>query len=325
MKNLKFEIVEEAPPGEKFKQLFEKNWPAYRAWFLDEGESARPTYLECVSALKEYMPVLFPLYEQLLSLLDADDLQARFLSLYQPPPFYSGCSQLIAKGQNSALIRNYDFPPILCEGTILHSQWLGKKVIAMADCVWGALDGMNDAGLSVSIAYGGRLQKGEGFGITIVLRYVLETCTTVDEAIAVFKRIPVHLDYNVALLDKNGDHATLFVTPGREVRVTLETTSTNHQEPLDSETKLFLEDSQIRLDALNAFANLPMQSPQETVAFFLQPPLYRSHQLYPSGTLYTAAYYPNQGLVNYLWPHQNLVLSFDQFSEQELHVLYEPI
>ena len=52
----------------------------------------------------------------------------------------------------------------------------------MSDCLWGLLDGMNDAGLAVSLAFGGRRVLGDGFGIPLVVRYVLETCATVDEA-----------------------------------------------------------------------------------------------------------------------------------------------
>ncbi len=323
MKNLKFEIIKEAEPGEKFKQLFEKNWPSYRAWYLDEGETARPTYLECITALKRYMPELFPVYEQLLALLDADDLKSRFLSLYRPPPFYSGCSQLIAKREKAALIRNYDFPAMLCEGTIMDSQWLGKSVIAMSDCVWGALDGMNDSGLAVSIAYGGRFVEGDGFGITIVVRYVLETCTSVQEAIQAFKRIPVHLDYNIALLDKTGEHATLFIAPDRDLWVSRTTTSTNHQDTEEQAT-LFLEDSMTRLNALNQLALSYQQSIQEITLQFLLPPIYRPQQKYQSGTLYTAAYFPKEGKVNYLWPTQSLTLSFDQFTEQGVPVFCQP-
>ena len=320
MKTLQFEVVNENLPGKKFSQLFNKNWSAYRAWYLDEGENVRPTYLECISAIKKYMPEIYPLYQQVIKLLDADDLQARFLSLYRPPPFFSACSQLIVKQDQPALIRNYDFPPLLCEGVILHSQWLDKKVIAMADCVWGALDGINEDGLAVSIAYGGRLVEGDGFGITIVIRYILETCSTVDDAVEVFRRVPVHLDYNIALVDRSGEHATVFIAPDREVCVTRATTSTNHQ---GGEEALFLKDSQIRLDVLNTLAGLKQQSAEETATQFLYPPLYRPHALYDSGTLYTAAYYPERGEVNYLWPHRRLALSFDSFNEADVQIAYE--
>ncbi|MEH6576545.1 MAG: C45 family peptidase [Amphritea sp.] len=323
MKNLQFEVIKENYPAEKFSQLFKQNWPAYRAWYLDEGEAARPTYLECIQALKQHMPELYPLYKDILKLLDCDDLQARFLSLYCPPPFFSGCSQLIVKKPQPALIRNYDFPPILCEGTILHSKWLGNNVIAMADCIWGALDGMNESGLAVSIAYGGRLVEGVGFGITIVMRYVLETCSSVEEAIAAFSRIPIHLDYNIALVDSSGQHATVFIAPDRETCVTRATTSTNHQGTSEDDKALFLADSMIRLEALNALAAPAAPSNQDAILSFLNPPLYRPHHVYDSGTLYTAAYYPQEGIVNYLWPHNSLSLCFGETGQTKLQIHYE--
>jgi predicted choloylglycine hydrolase len=322
VKSLNFDLIKEATPGEKFSRLFEQNWPAYRAWYLDEGELARPTYLECIKALKKHMPELYPLYKEIIEMLDCDDLQARFLSLYRPPPFYSGCSQLILKRQQKALIRNYDFPPILCEGTVMHSEWLGKKVIAMTDCIWGALDGMNDSGLAVSIAYGGRLLQGDGFGITIVLRYVLETCATVEEAVAVFQRIPVHLDYNIALLDKSGQHATVFIAPGHDTVTTGATTSTNHQGSTTEGTELFLDDSVIRLNALNTLASTINQDPNTNVTQFLKPPIFRPHHLYDSGTLYTAAYYPEEGTISYHWQNEYQNLSFENFQEKNIHIHY---
>lgn len=321
MNNLQFDVVDEKTPGDKFSWLFNRSWPAYRAWYLDEGEAARPSYLECISALNEYMPELVPLYQDLIKLLDCDDLQARFLSLYCPPTFYCGCSQLIYKKQEQAIIRNYDFPAFLCEGTVLRSEWLGQKVIGMADCVWGVLDGINDSGLGVSINYGGRLVEGKGFGITIVVRYILQTCNTVEEAIAVLKRVPVHLDYNIALLDKEGNHATVFIAPDRDICVTQATTSTNHQGPQEPGKPLFLEDSVLRLETLNTLAAPRDMMLGQTVTEFLQPPLYRTHEN-ASGTLYTAVYNPTEGSVNYIWPQFSLNLSFDIFTEQTLDIHY---
>lgn len=321
MKTLQFDVIDELTPGAKFSLLFTKSWPAYRAWYLDEGEAARPSYLECITALKQYMPELVPLYQQLITLLDCDDLQARFLSLYCPPPFYSGCSQLIYKKQESVIVRNYDFPAFLCEGTILRSGWLNKQTIAMADCVWGVLDGINDSGLGVSINYGGRLVEGKGFGITIVVRYILETCSSVEEAISVLRRVPVHLDYNIALLDKAGNHATVFIAPDRDLCVTQATTSTNHQGPQEPGKPLFLEDSVLRLETLNSLAAPRDTTLGQTVTQFLHPPLYRCHEN-SSGTLYTAVYNPAAGSVNYVWPQYSLNLTFDQFTEQTLDIQY---
>ncbi len=36
-------------------------WPAYRAWYLKEGESARPDLSTCRRMLERWMPELEPL------------------------------------------------------------------------------------------------------------------------------------------------------------------------------------------------------------------------------------------------------------------------
>ena len=72
----------------------------------------------------------------------------------------------------------------------------------MSDCLWGLLDGMNDAGLAVSLTFGGRACVGDGFGIPLVVRYLLETCATVAEARAALDRVPVNLAHNLTLVDR---------------------------------------------------------------------------------------------------------------------------
>ena len=51
------------------------------------------------------------------------------------------------------LARNYDYAPERLEGSILHTRWV-RPVIGSGDCAWGLLDGLNDAGLAVSLAFG---------------------------------------------------------------------------------------------------------------------------------------------------------------------------
>lgn len=319
MTHLKLEVIEEVSPSAKLASLFEQNWPAYERWYLDEGEAARPNYLECQNAIKQYMPEILPLYNELLDLFECNDLQARFLSLYNPPPFFCGCSQLISLREQPVLIRNYDFPSLLFEGVVMKSQWLNLQVIAMSDCIWGALDGINNAGLAVSLAYGGRKKVGEGFGIAIVIRYILETCSNALQAIDVLRKIPVHLDYNVALVDANSDSYTVYICPGEEVIVSQELCSTN-QQPFDpANEQLFLQDSQERLRALESITHAPYTT-QQSIDAFLYPPLYRPHENNQSGTLYTAAYFPHALSLCYMWPNRYLALSFENYLEQQINI-----
>ena len=112
------------------------------------------------------------------------------LSLWNPPAFAPGCSQLVTSGPERALLRNYDYDPALFEGVSLSSQWGERRVIGTSDCLWGLLDGMNDRGLAVSLTFGGLPGTGGGFAIPLVVRYLLEVCDTVDRGASRDRRDP---------------------------------------------------------------------------------------------------------------------------------------
>ena len=181
--------------------LFEERWPAYRRWYLQDGDGARPSLEEARSALVRHMPELVPAWSALVAAVGADELGARMLTLYDPPPLLSGCSQAALRGE-AALVRNYDYDPNLFDAVVLQTQFTDTRVIGMADQLWGLLDGVNDRGLAVSFTFGGRRGAGRGFSIPIVVRYLLETCSTVADGVAALTRIPVQAAYNVTLVDR---------------------------------------------------------------------------------------------------------------------------
>ncbi|MBI3453087.1 MAG: hypothetical protein HY057_09755, partial [Rhodospirillales bacterium] len=217
---LLFRAIADDREGVKWRALFDEHWPAYRHWYLGEGIEARPTYRDCRANLRAAMPELLPTYERLCDLAGGGDMAARFLSLYRPPAYITGCSQAIWPGDEPILLRNYDYSPALCEGVILLSRWHGRAVLAMVDCLWGALDGVNEAGLAVSLTFGGRRVVGDGFGVPLILRYILEFCDTTADAVAVLKRVRSHMAYNVTAIDKSGAFATALMAPDGETRIT---------------------------------------------------------------------------------------------------------
>src|SRR5919108_3777432 len=116
---LAFRAIDEPTPGPRWRAQFEKNWPAYQRWYLSERTRPPPTYLASKKALEAAMPELMPIYERLVELAGGGDMAARFLSLYCPAPYISGCSQLaLNTADGPALIRNYDYSTLLCEGTL---------------------------------------------------------------------------------------------------------------------------------------------------------------------------------------------------------------
>ncbi|HMU51768.1 MAG TPA: C45 family autoproteolytic acyltransferase/hydrolase, partial [Geminicoccaceae bacterium] len=256
----RFHAVRESGPGPKLAAIFARYWPGYRAFWAREGVDARPSRAECAAALRRHMPELVPVWRALVEAVDGGDEQARFLSLWCPPDFRHGCTQAIWARRPYAILRNYDYPPTMFDAVLLRAGLTGSDTLAMADCVWGVLDGLNRAGLALSLAFGGRDASGPGFGITLVLRYLLETCADVDEALAALRRIPVHLCYNIALLDRSGNHATVEVSPDRGVELRAGTISANRQGGSSWPDSVYLHDT-VRREALLAAA---MSNPAET-------------------------------------------------------------
>ncbi len=310
--------VREDRPGPRWKALFDEFWPAYQAWFLKEGEFARPTYHDAVAALRQHMPELMPLYEELVELAGGSDRVARCLSLYRPTPYLTGCSQVVWTGEVPALIRNYDYSPSLWEAVVLSSKWGRRRVIAMTDCLWGALDGINDAGLVVSLSFGGAKRVGDGFGCPLLLRYLLEECRTAAEASAILRRVPIHMAYNITALDAKGDFVTGYLSPGRDPVLRRWPIATNHQEKVEWKEYARATSSQAREQFLAERLGDPQETSDALAGRFLEPPLFNERYDRALGTLYTAVYSPVRKEVEYRWRGRSMRQSLRTFREGEL-------
>lgn len=314
--DLTLHSIREDQPGPRWLALFERYWPAYQQWFLSQGHQARPGYVTSLKKLRQYMPELLPIYEQLVELSGGGDLAARFLSLYRPPPYLFGCSQAVWSRHQPILVRNYDYGPSLFEGTLLYTAW-HRPVIAMSDCLWGVLDGINEAGLAVSLTFGGRNVVGDGFGVPLILRYVLEVCEDTAAAAAVLQRVPAHMPYNVTMVDRKSVFATAYVSPDRPTVITDVPISTNHQQHAEWADHARMTATVGRQEFLAMRLADPKETASRFIRRFLQPPLYQTRYEEAFGTLYTAAYYPLKHAVEYSWPdHPTLRQSFAHFTEQ---------
>jgi predicted choloylglycine hydrolase len=310
---IRFESFSEDLPGPAWQARFRRLWPAYRRWFLSEGIAPRPTYLESRRALGRHMPELLPTFERLCALAGGTDARARFLALWRPPPYICGCSQVVFQGDEPVLIRNYDYSPALADGLILMSRWNGRRVIAKLDCLWGCLDGLNEDGLAVSLTFGGRRVVGAGFGIPVVLRYLLETCTGAAEARAVLERVPVHMAYNVTVCDRTGAVLTAMLAPDRPAIVRPVAIATNHQEEVEWHRHATATATVERERFLAHRLADPTTTAERLADAFLAPPLYTRAWQRGFGTLYTAVYRPCRGEVTFRWPGRDWTLSLARF------------
>jgi predicted choloylglycine hydrolase len=311
---LEFHAVAEPQPGPRVQARFEAMWPAYRRWYLRDGDAARPSYLACRRMLETHMPELVPSWERLVELAGGGDLAARMLSLYDPPPLVTGCSQAVLTRPEPLLVRNYDFDPALLEGVITRTELTGRPVIGMSDCVWGLLDGINDAGLAVSLAFGGRRVTGRGFAIPLIVRYLLELCATTEHALAVLARLPVQASYNLTLVDREGQGVTAHVAPDRAPTLGRALVATNHQHTVEWPEHAEAVRSEEREERMLALLAADIEE-DEFVAAFLAPPLHSTDYSDGFGTLYTAVYRPVSGAADYRWPGVTWRQSCDAFEE----------
>jgi len=307
--------LSESGPGPKWAGLFDEYWPHYRRWWLKEGERARPTYAEGRHALEAHMPEIVPLYDNLCELAGGGDIAARFLSFYCPPPYLSGCSQAIWPGGEPVLVRNYDYDASAFDSLILRTDWQGRAVLGSSDGLWGLVDGMNDAGLAVSLTFGGRRVVGDGFGVPLILRYVLQTCTTAEEAGRVLARVPTHMSYNVTVLDRDRRYLTAMVSPDRPAVITHAAVATNHQESVEwvshARFTATVERERFLLHRLTLH-----RDPEETfIGAFLKPPLYSTAFADGFGTLYTAVYRPRKQMMEVRWPGTVWPMAMHGFQE----------
>ena len=308
-----FRVLRDGPQRhESLDEAFAQYWPAYRKWMA--RAKGRVSAKAAREALAEHMPELLPIYGALLSRFGDDAETARFLTLYNPPALVRGCTQAIWLGKGGpALVRNYDHAPHLADGLVLHANWENVSTLCMTDCVWGALDGVNEHGLCVALAFGGRPITGDGFAAPLLVRYALQACTTAKQAAEAISRVPCAMTYTFVCLDKNGDHATVYLAPDRSARVDHATTSANHQGKVEWPQYAASCKTVERLHKAQDLLDAKGQTLDGLTREFLRPPLYRTTYAKGSGTLYTSVYTPGDGGLDLHWPTARLEQSIGRY------------
>ena len=315
-------VSEPSVAGAKWKKLFDSYWNGYRNWFTSKDNIDTPDLKTSQEALKKYMPKMWDTYQHLCNLTNADPTMARFLTGFQPPAYISACAQAVIKTDEIQLVRNYDYDPNLLEGTILLSKWNDHKVMGTSDCLIGIVDGMNDAGLCVSLTFGGRKEVGYGFGIPFILRYVLEFCTNTADAVQTLTGIPSHMSYNITVVDKTGASKTVMLAPDKAPLVTDDAFATNHQGEIDWPENAQFNQTIKQYNFLKDYLKSKNISANELAKAFLHPPLYNTKFTVGFGTLYTSVYQPKNLIMKVLWPQVAIELSFDSFIEEDILIQY---
>lgn len=307
---LPFRLVDAGTsPGHALADEFAAAWPAYRRWFLHEGEGARPTFAESYAALVQWMPELLPDFNAAVDMVGGGDLEARFLSHWCPPPLVSACSMAMPLSPSPSLVRNYDYPALLSDALALRTRFSGRAVIGMSDCTLGLMDGVNDAGVAIALAFGGRREVGEGFGIGLVVRYLLQVATSTAQAIAIVEHLPVQMSYNLAIVDAAGDYRVAMVGPDRPAETLAVASAANRQGYTAWPEHAAYCNTVEREEHLSALMAMPGIDTASVVDQFLQAPLHRPLTESTWGTLYTTVYDCARGQMTLAWPDERWEMS----------------
>ncbi|MGO1326478.1 MAG: C45 family autoproteolytic acyltransferase/hydrolase, partial [Brevibacterium aurantiacum] len=323
MTSFNFFAITEDRPSTRWQSLFDAVWPGYRAWYLRDGDVARPSLATAEAKLREHMPELVPTWQRLVELARGDETAARMLTLWNPPRFLPGCSQVALQSPEPALVRNYDYGLELFEQVHASTRFGSRRVIGTSDCLWGLLDGMNEDGLAVSLAFGGRPGDGDGFAAPLVVRFLLEVADSVPEALRRLETIPVSMFYNLTMIDADGTAVTAHVGPGMAPEVIDDPVATNHRGrhpefPEHARRFRSLERQDLLTEAVEQGCDV-----QELAERMLSPGVFSDDYDNAFGTLYTAVYLPLRGEVEYHWHDRTWTRSLNSTEEMIIVTLDE--
>ena len=295
-----FHCLHEEAPDKAWARVVANGWPGWRKWYLTKGQN-QPEKSDPVRAIRRHMPELESTLEKLTAGQDHDVTFLDFLSFWCPPRYLVSCTQFAATDdQGPYLIRNYDLDPALNEAIMLRSNWRGKPVLGMVEGLAGLSDGVNGDGLAVSLSFGGRVASGKGFGVPLIIRYILEICRDVADGVEALRAIPSHMSYNITLTDRNGAVATVFLAPDRPAMVSDNPWATNHQIGVEWPWHARFSQTLEREDLLGSMPPCPAS---EIKRRFHSPPLFASEYSKGYGTVFTTLYRPLKNSAQISWPN----------------------
>jgi predicted choloylglycine hydrolase len=78
----------------------------------------------------------------------------------------------------------------------------------------GRLDGMNEHGLMIGLHQVKKKPRFLGLSADLIVRMILDQCSTTTEAVAKLRQLPHAMQYNYSLLDADGVAAVVEASPG---------------------------------------------------------------------------------------------------------------
>lgn len=182
---------------------------------IEYGESCVPVY-------EKYYPEIL---EEIRGIAQGQKcslkiLQAFLFGMYAVPPQCS-CSCFATAGTEGILLgRNSDFFPESRRLNMNVIYRLSEDAIDFTGNTTAFVemeDGINARGLAAGLTSVFPAVRHPGFNAGILLRYLLEKCGTVTQAVEAVKKIPVGSSCNLILADTTGDIVSMEVNPVKKI------------------------------------------------------------------------------------------------------------
>ena len=182
---------------------------------IEYGESCVPVY-------EKYYPEIL---EEIRGIADGQKcslkiLQAFLFGMYALPPQCS-CSCFATAGTEGILLgRNSDFFPESRRLNMNVIYRLSEDAIDFTGNTTAFVemeDGINARGLAAGLTSVFPSVRQPGFNAGILLRYLLEKCGTVKQAVEEVKKIPAGSSCNLILADTTGDIVAMEVNPVKKI------------------------------------------------------------------------------------------------------------
>lgn len=185
---------------------------------------------------ENYMVELFDKYcpglnEELQGFADAIQVDSSQLLYYTMTYLRPGCSQValtpeLTENGHVLFARNFDFSHHMEDFALCKTKVVGKYAhIGTTVMQFGRTEGMNECGLGVSqtscghpvgAQEGMRKPKIVGLQFWAVIRYLLENCKDVEEALGYIEDMPIAYNINLLLADKSGNMVLVETLDGKK-------------------------------------------------------------------------------------------------------------
>lgn len=123
-----------------------------------------------------------------------------------------GCTCVcFRQGEDIIFARNHDMFSVFKKTTesALIRPDEGYAFLGQGDALIGKEDGVNEHGLAVGMTYVTTKYKKPGLNFLFLVRFLLEKCANVAEALRALKALPIATSQNIVLADREGDMAVV--------------------------------------------------------------------------------------------------------------------